>query len=344
VHFLRRQGKWRVIILAEYAMRLSRAVTLLLPILSLLTTTGCAHRAKVRAQQAALKAQKDQPAWVDAKDVCVFRYGERKLPKNATDFDHALTKGWERSFKLPDMESTVRVEGGERYPRIKALKIDLTDARVEPESRSARLRPTDKRLSGSAVHATSFELVSHPLRSGKAKVDMNVTARDVRLDFGKDREDQPMLLMTDAKDGHMEIAVAHEDVERILLEAAKEKASKFGIDVRKLSLTMVSDPADRSVRVGVKTVSLVGGFVPAGLTFSARLDIDEKLNGTLSGLTCDGDNVLGPLISGIIRPGLKKHEGQTRPLVKFPLGTMHLRDAQIITADNTIKLTAAFGS
>ena len=69
-----------------------------------------------------------------------------------------------------------------------------------------------------------------------------------------------------------------------------------------------------------------------------------KYGFTLSGLTCSGDNVLGPLISGIIRPGLKKHEGQTRPLVKFPLGTMHLRDAQISTVNETVKLTATFGS
>jgi hypothetical protein len=323
-------------------MRLSLAVTLLL-ILSL-PNAGCAHRAQARAKQAALRAQKDQPAWVDAKDVCVFRYGDRKLPKNASDFDHALTKGWERSFVLPDIESTVQVEGAERYPRLKALKIDLTDAKIDPESKAARLRPTDKRLSGSAVHAASFELVSHPLRSGNAKVDLDVHARDVRLDFGKDRENQPMLLMTDAKDGRLEIAVAHDDVERILLEAAKEKAGKFGINVRKLSLTMISDPTDRSVRVAVKVISLVGGVLPAGLTFAARLDIDDHLNGTLSGLTCDGDNVLGPLISGIIRPGLKKQEGKTRPLVKFPLGTMHLYDAQIITADNRVKLVAAFGS
>lgn len=323
-------------------MRLPLAVTSLL-VLSLLTT-GCAHRAKARARQAALKAQKDQPAWVDAKDVCVFRYGERKLPKNAIDFDHALTKGWERSFVLPDLESTVQVDGAERYPHLRALKIDLTDAKVDPDSKTAKLRPTDKRLSGSAVLAAQFELVSHPLRSGKAKVDLDVTARDVRLDFGKDRENQPMLLMTDAKNGHMEIAVAHDDVERILLETAKEKAARFGIDVRKLSLTMISNPTDRSVRVAVKVISLVGGFVPAGLTFAARLDIDDRLNGTLSGLTCDGDNVLGPLISGIIRPGLKKHEGKTRPLVKFPLGTMHLYDAQIDTTNDTIKLTAAFGS
>src|SRR3954471_8788746 len=242
---------------AGCAMRMRPAVLSLL-ILCLLSA-GCAHRAKARARQAALKAQRDQPAWVDAKDVCVFRYGERKLPKNAVDFDHALTKGWERSFVLPDMERAVQIEGAERYPNLKALKIDLTDAKVDPASKTAKLRPTDKRLSGSSVHAADFELFSHPLRSGKAKVDLDVTARDVRLDFGKDREDQPMLLMTDAKDGHMEIAVAHDDVERILLETAKEKASRFGIDVRKLSLTMISDPADRSVRVAVKVMSLVGG-------------------------------------------------------------------------------------
>jgi hypothetical protein len=314
-------------------------LTASLPLLFFLAT-GCACKPKPRPKP---KPVAEQKAWLDAKDVCVFRYGEPRLPKNATEFDHALSKGWERSFVLPDWESTVQVEGGERYPRLRALRIDLTGAAVDPESKAARLRPTDRRLSGSAVHASEFELVSHPLRSGRAKVDLDVRARDVRLDFGKDKEDRPLLLMTDAKDGRLEITVAHGDVERILLEAAREKGSKFGLEVRNLKLTLTTEPGERTVRVGVRLLSLVGGLVPAGLTFAARLDIDPNLNGTLSGLTCSGDHVLGPLISGLIGPGLKKHEGATRPLVKFPLGTMRLRDARI-TAGAAVKLTATFGS
>src|SRR3712207_5444782 len=90
-------------------------------LLAALLTVGCACRPKPKPKPVA-KAAEEEKAWVDAKDVCVFRYGERKLPINATDFDHALTKGWERSFLLPDLERTVEVDGGERYPRLRALR------------------------------------------------------------------------------------------------------------------------------------------------------------------------------------------------------------------------------
>jgi hypothetical protein len=67
------------------------------------------------------------------------------------------------------------------------------------------------------------------------------------------------------------------------------------------------------------------------------------MNAKLSGLNCDGDEVLGPLIVGLLRPGLTKFEGKSRPLLSFPSPTMHLRTVQI-KVDDSVHLKAAFGS
>ena len=97
--------------------------------------------------------------------------------------------------------SGLRLEHGP-FPDLQALRIDFSNAVVNESAREARLRPTDRRLSGKAVHAASFELVGRPVKSGRGpQVNMEVRARDVRLDFGRDKDNQPLLLMTEAQDG-----------------------------------------------------------------------------------------------------------------------------------------------
>ena len=98
----------------------------------------------------------------------------------------------------------------------------------------------------------------------------------------------------------------------------------------------------RTVRVDLK-LSTRFAFAPAGLHFRARLDIDDDLRGRLSELSCTGDEVLGPLISGLIQPFLAKYNGKTRPLMTFPKTGMRLQGVEIV-ADERVRLTANFGS
>jgi hypothetical protein len=65
------------------------------------------------------------------------------------------------------------------------------------------------------------------------------------------------------------------------------------------------------------------------------------MNAQLTDLKCDGDQVLGPIIVGLLRPFLSKYNGKTRPLIAFATPTLHLRDVSI-TADNAVHLTASF--
>ena len=87
----------------------------------------------------------------------------------------------------------------------------------------------------------------------------------------------------------------------------------------------------------------VGALLPAGLRFKARMDVDDQLNGKITKLSCDGDQLLGPLISTIVNPQLDKYEGKKRPLVGFVYGKMKLRDLKI-NVDDGFKLDAGFGN
>jgi hypothetical protein len=85
------------------------------------------------------------------------------------------------------------------------------------------------------------------------------------------------------------------------------------------------------------------GFLPAGLRFKARVDIDDKLNGTMTRLSCEGDQLLGPVMSTFIDPALRKYEGRTRPLIGFEWGRMKLQEVSM-RSDDTLRLDARFAT
>ena len=88
-------------------------------------------------------------------------------------------------------------------------------------------------------------------------------------------------------------------------------------------------------------LSTIVGFIPAGMRFTARMDIDDRMNGTISNLDCQGDEALGPLIVGLIRPTLNRYNNTTRPLISFPSGHIHLTDVQFQAGEH-VEMTAKF--
>ena len=187
-----------------------------------------------------------------------------------------------------------------------------------------------------------FEFLARGLSLDDARVDIDLTAQDARLLFTRDKDGKPLLVMGDAKAGRMSVESSLDDVEHLLLARAKKGAAAYGLAVDRASLRLKVEN-ERSIRVHLKLSTRVGRVIPAGLHFRARMDIDENLNGRLSGMSCTGDDVLGPLISGLIHPFIKKYNGTTRPLMNFPKTDMRLRDVQIVSGD-TIRLSADFGS
>ena len=79
------------------------------------------------------------------------------------------------------------------------------------------------------------------------------------------------------------------------------------------------------------------------MSFSAHVKVDDAMDAQLSNLKCDGDQVLGPIIVGLLRPFLAKYEGKTRPLIGFPTPNIRLRDVSV-TADNSVHLNTTFSS
>jgi hypothetical protein len=297
---------------------------------------GCAHKRKPPAAVA-------RPAkpWIGTKSMCIFPMARAPVTAAAEPdlLAAAMTAGWKARLDVPEGAQLVRVEPGGRPGHLEAMSIDLTDVRVDADGKQKRLKPL--RSSRGSVAVDRLEMVANPLMVEKARLLLGLTATDARLDVRRDKEGHTMLTLTDAKDGTLTLEVPRKDVDWLLLHGARGLAGKFGVAVDRTKLKLdVED--NRTIRLDLKIDTRVA-LLPAGFRFKARVDIDDQLNGKMSRLSCEGDQLLGPLISAVINPLLEKYEGRTRPLVGFAWGEMKLRDVKMDTSDS-FRLEAKFGS
>ena len=283
------------------------------------------------------------PAWLNAKGICAFpleKLGTTELPRTGGQLAASMLGGWKGVFTFREPSGVVDVFGG-RYPAVESLTVDLSGAVANPDRKPSESKIPDPVPSAKSLSVEQFTMVAEPLVVHKAKVNMKVTGTDVRFDLQHDRTGRPILMLADAEAGTLHFDVTHGDLERLMLAKAREHAAKRGLGVRSLNFDLRS-VGPRSLEADLH-VSVLVGFLPAGIRFTARIDVDDRMNARISNLTCEGDEVLGPLIVGFIRPKLAPFEGKTRPLLAFPTGNIKLRDLQV-RAENRIELTARFGS
>jgi hypothetical protein len=284
------------------------------------------------------KLPEEPKAWINGKGMCVFPFAANRLPDTADDFSAAMARGYRLALKLPN-ESPVVVATGGTYPIVDSLEIDVCDSVVLYPDKGAR-KPSSKYLAIHGLDAARFSLLGHRMAIEDATISLNMTATDARFLFTRDEKNKPLLVLGGAKEGRLSVEVACDDAERLLLTAARKGARTYGMSVSRVRLKMTTE-GQRTVRVDLRIFARVG-FVPAGLHFSARLDMNDRLDGTLTELSCTGDDILGPLVSGLIRPFLARYNGKTRPLMNFPASDLRLHDLHI-DADQTVRITADFG-
>ena len=67
--------------------------------------------------------------------MCVFRMMSKAMPLDAASFEDAFNKGWNKSLLLPAAD-VIDLQPG-TYPNVQSLKIDLSQAKVNPADKSA---------------------------------------------------------------------------------------------------------------------------------------------------------------------------------------------------------------
>ncbi|HWE02473.1 MAG TPA: hypothetical protein VG326_08675 [Tepidisphaeraceae bacterium] len=284
-------------------------------------------------------ASKRPKAWFDAKGAFVFPLGDGPLPSTRDELSDGLSRGWKAQLRFPEGGDLVKSTGG-RYPAVGNLHVQLGGGIIDTdrdEKREPPLRPSGNVESRVAVR--DFDLDARPLICDKAKLDMHLSATDARFDIERDEHGKPMVMMSDAKRASFSFQAGNEDIERMLVTDLNGAVERYHVTFQsaKLKLEAVNN---RSIDIDLKLTAKVA-FVPAGMHFQAHVEIDDEMYAKLSSLKCEGDEALGPLIVGLIRPGLRKYEGKSRLVFSFPTGQLKLRDVKIQGGDE-IKIGASF--
>jgi hypothetical protein len=301
----------------------------------LLLAGGCgSHVAQVKAPPPMPKYP-----WFDAKNICVFRLGDGPMPQTADELSKAMERGWSRAISFPDPNAVVAVERA-AFPSIGALRVNLSDGRFRTGAKNSEEIDLNNRVER-VVRVGTLEVRADPLLVRSARMYLNVYVQGAKMALERDSTGRPVMMLQDAMAGTLSLEVSVADLEALMLRDSRESLARFGVNVDDVRLNVVAE-TPRSVQVTLHMAMDVG-FVPAGITFKVHLSVDDAMNATVTDMTLEGDDVMGPLIALFMRPVLVKHNNETRQLVSFPAGKIRLRDVSFRTGDS-LRMDAAFGS
>jgi hypothetical protein len=267
----------------------------------------------------------------------MFPLAGKSFPQDADELAAAIRDALAEVIELPKPDAAVQISGN-GFPQLKQVKVNLSGARISATEPPPKPMPSGKRQPG--VNVASLEVVGKPIKYEQNKLDLSLKARQVTFDFARDKKGHPLLVLTGARDGHVEARISKADIEALLLAVARELAAQQKVDVQSLKLDLSSD-GKRSLSADVR-ITAKKMFVSSTIHLGARADVDDELKATISDLTAEGDGMVGKLVAGIVQKKLKPMEGRTIPLMTFSLGDVALRDLKI-SVKNDVQVSAEFG-
>lgn len=265
----------------------------------------------------------------------MFPLYTKNFPDNAVALAVLLNESVKRVFANAANPVVIRDKA---FPDLSEIRITLNGA----ELRSDPPRPpVVKSKTSAGIHVDDLHIDAAGLLLGPATADLRLGARDVRLGQAKDSNGDAILMLQGAADGVVEIGAETNDIEAAIAAVAKSEAGKHGVTIDQVRLT-VTPRGERSIdgRVQLRAKKL---FFSTVITISAKLDLDDELNATVSGLRCNGEGAIGAMGCGFLEPHLKAIDGRRFPLMALPLGEVRLHDVRIAAADR-ITVTAEFGA
>jgi hypothetical protein len=268
----------------------------------------------------------------------VFPLAGKSFPTSSDELAEAINGALAEVLTLDGKGKAVSAEGG-KFPSIKKLKINLNNAAVSATEPPPKPKPTGKREPGIAVD--QLEVVGKPIKYEQNKLELELKASGVKFDFGRDKKGQPLLVLAEAKDGRVQAKMSKADIEALARTAAELAAKQQGIKIEGLDLTLTSQgPRSLAADARVKAKKMM---VSGVIHIKGKVDVDDEMNATVSGLECKGEGMVGTMVAGVVQGKLKPYEGKVFPLMTFSLGDVALRDLKI-EVKNTIKVSAEFGS
>jgi hypothetical protein len=258
------------------------------------------------------------------------------FPSSAADLQRLLNEALERIFISKPHPVTIRDHS---YPHLSGIDISLDDARLRPEpprppSASGEVSP--------ALEIDQLTVSASPLSIGPAALKLSISATAVQLGQSKDSNEQIVLSLKSAAEGTIKISMRQDDLEALVTNLARNQASKQGVTIDGVQLTLRQESAHSlAVEVRLRVRKL---FLGASLRVTGQLDLDDRLNLKISRLNCTGDGGIATMACGILKPYLEKFDGREFPLISLPLPKgILLRDVRLAVGDD-VSVSAEFGS
>jgi len=267
----------------------------------------------------------------------MFPLSGKSFPTTADELATAIQEALEDVLTFPKKSNVIKATES-TFPDLKSLKIDLSGATVNVNQPPPAPQPKGKRKPGITVG--QLDVTGHPIYYEKSKAELELKAKGLSFDFAHDAKGNALLVLTDAKDGHVHVKIGKDDLQAMLLAAASAAAKSQGVTVQELDVKLESS-GDRSIvaDVRVKAKKMVMSGV---VNVRGRADVDDNLVATLSDLSCTGEGMIGGMAAGFLQSKLKAYDGKKFPLMAFSLGDVALRDLKISTK-GAVQLSAEFG-
>jgi hypothetical protein len=266
--------------------------------------------------------------------------GGHAFPTSREELIAALNEGLFQTVILPAARQVVEADSNS-FPSLQRLKIDLTEARVRDEYHLAK--PTGERQPG--ITTARLEILGRPVYTGPAAIYYEVALTDARLDFQRDALGRSLLVPVDALSGRISCRMSQADFEALLLAQGRATAGRHGITIDSLQWSWQSE-GERSLGARARiAASKRLGFIniPAAVHGGGNLHVDDQLNARISGVSCEGEGLVGTLIVALAQHRLKRLEGAVLPLASYSLGRLKLRELKL-RCQNGPEAEAIFGS
>jgi hypothetical protein len=267
----------------------------------------------------------------------VFPLAGKTFPEDAEQLSESIQSELAEVLTFGKKASPVTVDAP-KYPHVKKLKVDLSGAKVTAKEPPPQPKPTGKREPG--IEVDQLEITAHPIQYETSKVNFDLTGKAVSFDFAKDKKGKPLLVLSDAAEGKVDVNITKADMQSLAMSAASLAAKQQGVTIQEVDVELTSQgkrTVSANVRVKAKKM-LVSGVVHV----TGQLEVDDELNATFSNLSCTGEGMIGSMVAGLVQPKLKAYNGKKVPLMAFSLGDLALRDLKI-DVKSGLHVTAAFG-
>ena len=259
----------------------------------------------------------------------MFLLSGSDFPNNEASLIAAIGNGLRPLGLSPDR---VSAEGG--FPSLSALRCDVSGAVFLREHRAAAAEGAMQ----PGFFARRMEVVCRSAQFEGLSFAGNLFLDDAVFAFGRDAGANPVLALEKCAGGSLDLSVERSEIEKLVHSLASKAAGEHGAEIKSVTLAWEqSGPRALSMRLVARAKAM---FMETSVSALGRLEISDKLDATISGLSCSGDGMVGNLAASFLRKEIPKYEGRSVSLAGVFGGGLQLRDVSLRCEPDSLRIKA----